>query len=120
MELAQLSISLENCGKLYLFDSIGSANIHKTVHCSLYSSKDKSLHLQFSGCIFTDSMVANWESTEDCSSLHSSSYSSEDGEQFLNEEDFASAVAKAAVMSGLTVVGTTVSDPSPKPGKFTK
>ena len=61
-------------------------------------------------------MVANWESTEDCSSLHSSSYSSEDGEQFLNEEDFASAVAKAAVMSGLTVVGTTVSDPSPRPG----
>ena len=67
----------------------------------------------------SDSMVANWESTEDCSSLHSSPSSSEDGEeQFLTEQDFASAVAKAAVMSGLTVVGTTVSDPSPKPGQY--
>ena len=63
-------------------------------------------------------MVANWESTEDCSSLHSSPVSSSDDgeERFLTEQDFASAVAKAAVMSGLTVVGTTVSDPSPKPG----
>ena len=67
-------------------------------------------------------MVANWESMEDCSSLHSSCSSNESVDdvegQFLNEEDFASAVAHAAVMSGLTVVGTTVSDPSPKPGRW--
>jgi hypothetical protein len=61
-------------------------------------------------------MVANWESQEDCSELHSSSSNvSEEGDnQFLNEEDFASAVARAAELSGLTVVGTTVSDPNPK------
>lgn len=64
-------------------------------------------------------MVANWESQEDCSDVHSSSSSpSEEGEnQFLNEEDFASAVARAAELSGLTVVGTTISDPTPKQGK---
>ncbi|XP_053408441.1 roundabout homolog 2-like isoform X2 [Mercenaria mercenaria] len=69
-----------------------------------------------------DSMVANWESQEDCSELHSSSSNvSEEGDnQFLNEEDFASAVARAAELSGLTVVGTTVSDPNPKQGKKAK
>ena len=64
----------------------------------------------------SDSMVANRESREDCSSVHSSSSTSEGGGQFLTEEDFASAVAHAAQMSGLTVVGTTVSDPNQKSG----
>ncbi|KAL4228715.1 Leucine rich repeat C-terminal domain [Mactra antiquata] len=70
-----------------------------------------------------DSMVANWESQEDCSDVHSSTSSPSDeggDNQFLNEEDFASAVARAAELSGLTVVGTTVSDPSQKQGKNKK
>lgn len=63
-----------------------------------------------------DSMVANYESQEDCSDLHSSSSNVSDGSEnnFLNEEDFASAVARAAELSGLTVVGSTISDPTPK------
>lgn len=52
----------------------------------------------------------------DCSSVQSSTCSSGDG-TFLTEEDFASAVARAAEMSGLTVVGTTVCDPSNKSSK---
>lgn len=48
--------------------------------------------------------------TED-SSEHSSCHSDSD-EAFLNEADFASTVAKAAEMSGLTVVGSTVTDPN--------
>jgi hypothetical protein len=40
-----------------------------------------------------------------------SSMSSSDG-SFFAEADFASAVAKAAELSGLTVVGSTVSDPN--------
>ena len=40
-----------------------------------------------------------------------SSISSSDG-SFFAEADFASAVAKAAELSGLTVVGSTVSDPN--------
>ena len=65
-------------------------------------------------------MLANWESMEDCSSVHSSSdnLSEGSGGQFLNEEDFASAVAQAAELSGLTVDGTTVSAPSQKQGTF--
>lgn len=46
----------------------------------------------------------------DCSSAHSSAISS-DG-SFLAEADFASAVAKAAQLSGLTVIGSTVIDPN--------
>ena len=52
----------------------------------------------------------------DCSSLHSSSDSSGDG-TFHTEADFASAVAHAAELSGLTVVGTTVCDPNIKASK---
>jgi hypothetical protein len=44
-------------------------------------------------------------------SQNSSGVSSSD-ESFLAEADFASAVAKAAEQSGLTVVGTTVTDPN--------
>lgn len=69
--------------------------------------------------IFTASMMASWASVTDnsntsCSSIRSSAASSSDG-SFLTEADFASAVAKAAELSGLTVVGTTVCDP--KAGK---
>ena len=53
----------------------------------------------------------------DCSSVHSSSASSGEG-SFLTEADFASAVARAAEMSGLTVVGTTVCDLNNKASKF--
>lgn len=53
----------------------------------------------------------------DCSSVHSSSGSSGEG-SFLTEADFASAVAKAAEMSGLTVVGTTVCDLNNKASKL--
>ena len=53
----------------------------------------------------------------DSSSVHSSGASSGDG-AFLNEEDFASAVAKAAEISGLTVVGTTVCDLNNKASKL--
>lgn len=65
-------------------------------------------------------MVANWESQDDCSDIHSSSsnVSDEGDNQFLNEEDFASAVARAAELSGLTVVGTTVCDSTPKRGIY--
>ncbi|XP_053372877.1 roundabout homolog 1-like [Mercenaria mercenaria] len=52
----------------------------------------------------------------DCSSVQSSTCSSGDG-TFLTEEDFASAVARAAEMSGLTVIGTTVCDPNNKSKK---
>ncbi|KAK3587010.1 hypothetical protein CHS0354_016990 [Potamilus streckersoni] len=52
----------------------------------------------------------------DCSSVRSSTCSSGDG-SFLTEADFASAVARAAEMSGLTVVGTTVCDLNPKSKK---
>ncbi|XP_056010133.1 roundabout homolog 1-like isoform X14 [Ostrea edulis] len=60
--------------------------------------------------------VETWPSyTDQCntedSSEHSSCHSDSD-ESFLNEADFASTVAKAAEMSGLTVVGSTVSDPN--------
>ena len=67
-----------------------------------------------------DSLVANWESMDDCSGEHSSSNEDDDADadsadadedsQFLNEEDFASAVARAAQESGLTVVGSTISE----------
>ncbi|XP_062583892.1 roundabout homolog 1-like [Saccostrea cucullata] len=60
--------------------------------------------------------VETWPSyTDQCntedSSDHSSCHSDSD-EAFLNEADFAETVAKAAEMSGLTVVGSTVSDPN--------
>ncbi|XP_069115419.1 roundabout homolog 2-like isoform X2 [Argopecten irradians] len=74
------------------------------------------------GCTDSGSMLASWasvtdQSNTDCSSVRSSAASSSDG-SFLTEADFASAVAKAAEMSGLTVVGTTVCDP--KTGKPVK
>ncbi|XP_052804900.1 roundabout homolog 2-like isoform X2 [Mya arenaria] len=64
-----------------------------------------------------DSLVAHWESVGEGSDVHSSSEaegSGEDGEggNILTEEDFASAVARAAQLSGLTVVGSTVTDPN--------
>ncbi|XP_061183722.1 roundabout homolog 1-like isoform X2 [Saccostrea echinata] len=60
--------------------------------------------------------IETWPSyTDQCntedSSDHSSCHSDSD-EAFLNEADFASTLAKAAEMSGLTVVGSTVSDPN--------
>ena len=62
----------------------------------------------------TGSMMASWASVTDnsdtnCSSARSSAASSSDG-SFFAEADFASAVAKAAELSGLTVVGSTVMD----------
>ena len=47
----------------------------------------------------------------DVSSGRSSGGSSSDA-SFLAEADFASAVAKAAELSGLTVIGSTVHDPN--------
>lgn len=65
--------------------------------------------------LLTDSMVANWESMDDCGDVHSSSNNeADDHSQFLNEEDFLKTVAMAAELHGLTVAGTTVSDPNPK------
>ncbi len=61
-------------------------------------------------------MLASWASVTDnsdsnCSSVHASGADSSDG-SFFAEADFASAVAKAAELSGLTVVGSTVIDPN--------
>ena len=61
-------------------------------------------------------MLASWASVTDnsdtnCSSNRSSALSSSDG-SFFAEADFASAVAKAAELSGLTVIGSTVTDPN--------
>jgi roundabout axon guidance receptor 4 len=66
-------------------------------------------------------MMASWASVTDgsnseCTSARSSLASSSDG-SFLTEADFATAVAKAAELSGLTVVGSTVCDPSHQQGK---
>lgn len=71
-------------------------------------------------CLFVDSMVAHWESMDDCGDIHSSSNNeAEDGDsQFMNEEDFLKAVATAAENSGLVVQGTTVSDPNFKGKTF--
>ena len=58
--------------------------------------------------------MGTWASVTDnssCGSNRSSALSSSDG-SFLAEADFASAVAKAAELSGLTVVGSTISDPN--------
>ena len=60
-------------------------------------------------------MMGQWASVTDnsdtnCSSNRSRS-SSSDG-SFFAEADFASAVAMAAELSGLTVVGSTVMDPN--------
>ncbi|KAK6168335.1 hypothetical protein SNE40_020892 [Patella caerulea] len=52
-----------------------------------------------------------WVSTDQANTSSSSCSHDSSDESFLAEADFASAVAKAAEMSGLTVVGTTVSDP---------
>ncbi len=64
-------------------------------------------------------MMASWASVTDnssCGSNRSSALSSSDG-SFLAEADFASAVAKAAELSGLTVVGSTISgDPAAAAG----
>ena len=61
--------------------------------------------------------VDQWALTDRCNSEESceesESGNSSDG-SFLNEADFASAVAKAAELSGLTVEGTTISDPKVK------
>ncbi|CAH1797832.1 unnamed protein product, partial [Owenia fusiformis] len=66
------------------------------------------------------SVMASWASVTDQSdalvSEHSSSLSSSEGELFYTEADFASAVARAAELSGLTVDGSTVSAP-PNPGQ---
>ncbi|XP_074652332.1 roundabout homolog 2-like isoform X2 [Tubulanus polymorphus] len=64
------------------------------------------------GDIVDGSMMASWASVTDNSnsdvpSARSSLASSSDG-SFLTEADFATAVAKAAELSGLTVVGSTV------------
>ncbi|XP_060573508.1 roundabout homolog 1-like isoform X3 [Ruditapes philippinarum] len=64
----------------------------------------------------TATYTGNTDHNTDCSSVQSSTCSSGDG-TFLTEEDFASAVARAAEMSGLTVIGTTVCDPSNKSKK---
>jgi hypothetical protein len=70
-------------------------------------------------------MMASWasvtdQSNTDCSS-HRSSAASDSDASFLTEADFASAVAKAAELSGLTVVGTTVCDPKTgRPGQLFK
>ena len=59
-------------------------------------------------------LIASWASITDNSdnnSSNQSSLSSSDG-SFFAEADFASAVAKAAELSGLTVVGSTVMDPN--------
>jgi hypothetical protein len=37
---------------------------------------------------------------------------------FLTDADFASAVARAAELSGMTVVGTTITDPKANNGEF--
>lgn len=69
--------------------------------------------------------MASWasvtdQSNTDCSS-HRSSAASDSDASFLTEADFASAVAKAAELSGLTVVGTTVCDPKTgRPGQLFK
>lgn len=57
-------------------------------------------------------VTGDWvEATDQCNTDGSSVRSSSSGDgTFLSEADFASAVAKAAEMSGLTVVGTTVCD----------
>jgi len=61
-----------------------------------------------------DSLVAHWESVgEEGSEAHSSSDVDDNADtHILTEEDFASAVARAAQMSGLTVVGSRVTDPN--------
>ena len=71
------------------------------------------LILAFFLSFYPGSMMASWASdnSDDCSSVHSSGATSSDG-SFLAEADFASAVAKAAELSGLTVVGSTVTDPN--------
>ena len=61
-------------------------------------------------------MLATWASVTDnsnssCSSDDRTSAASSSDGSFFTEADFASAVAKAAELSGLTVVGSTVSDP---------
>ena len=62
---------------------------------------------------FISVSTATWgsDNNSDNNSSHSSAVSSSD-ESFFAEADFASAVAKAAEMSGLTVVGSTVCDPN--------
>lgn len=68
------------------------------------------------------SMLADWSGQgSDSAAVETSSVkSSEDGHEadghssdssFLTDADFASALARAAELSGMTVVGTTVTDP---------
>lgn len=66
---------------------------------------------------YISASAATWGSGHDSdnNSSHSSVVTSSDESFLAAEADFASAVAKAAEMSGLTVVGSTVSDP--KAGK---
>ncbi|WAR04203.1 ROBO2-like protein [Mya arenaria] len=78
-----------------------------------------SVHASFQrGCESpaSESFTGATDQNTDCSSVHSSTGSSGDA-TFCTEEDFVSAVARAAEMSGLTVVGTTVCDPNQKSKK---
>jgi len=84
--------------------------MHVNVHNCIYIVPDK-----FRNNLI-GSMMAAWASVTDnsdtnCSSVRSSGASSSDA-SFLAEADFASAVAKAAELSGLTVIGSTVHDPN--------
>ncbi|ESO88452.1 hypothetical protein LOTGIDRAFT_165578 [Lottia gigantea] len=65
-----------------------------------------------------DGWVSTDQANTSCTSSGSDDFSDDDS--FLAEADFASAVAKAAEMSGLTVVGTTVSDPKAGGRKYRK
>ncbi|XP_048254248.1 roundabout homolog 2-like isoform X2 [Haliotis rufescens] len=76
---------------------------------------DSSMNGEGDGSV-SGSILASWASVTDqsntsCSSLRSSAASSSEGSFLAAETDFATAVARAAELSGMTVVGTTVSDP---------
>ncbi|KAH3730903.1 hypothetical protein DPMN_056902 [Dreissena polymorpha] len=68
---------------------------------------------------YSPGFTVDTDQNTDCSSVNSSTGGSGSGDStFLTEEDFASAVARAAELSGLTVVGTTVSDPDQKSSRL--
>ena len=75
-------------------------------------SKTDSIGQQLIKCVYCCLFSASWASDVASEGGEvASSMSSSDG-SFLAEADFASAVAKAAELSGLTVVGSTVTDPN--------
>ena len=90
-----------------------SVNNPQSNQCVLFRLIVISRHLKFTRLWDNESQPyfagITDQCNSDCSSVHSSSASSGEG-SFLTEADFASAVARAAEMSGLTVVGTTVCD----------